>query len=335
LNLQEATELVRGRLEGDPTFEIRGLNTLFDAKPHELIFLFDARRLDEVKRSSALAVVLPRGVECAGKHQVWVSDPREAYRILALSFTSASLPAEGVEPSARVHPSARLGPGVAVGAMVYIGEGAVIGSGTVIYPQSYVGEHVVLGEHCIVYPSAIIRERCRLGKKVIVHSGAVIGSDGFGYERNGDRYEKIPHVGCVEVGDEVEIGANTTIDRGTVGATRIGRGTKIDNLVMIAHNVIIGCNVVIAGQSGIAGSSSVGDAVMMGGQSGVKDHTTVGKNVIMTGRAGVANNIPDGLMVSGFPAQEHRKEMRERVLVRKLPEIWQGLRRIQQRISGK
>ncbi len=335
MKLQEATKLIRGRLEGDPAFEIRGLNTISEAGPYELVFLFDVCCLEELKESSALAVVLPSGIRCEGKYQIWVPDTRKAYRTLALSFSPSYPPAEGVEPTASIHPSVKLGARVAIGAFAFIGEGTEIGDGSVIYPHTYVGEYVRMGKQCILYPRAVIREHCCLGHGVIVHSGAVIGADGFGYEWNGDHYEKVPHIGHVTVSDEVEIGANTTIDRGTVGSTRIGKGTKIDNLVMVAHNVSIGCNVVIAAQSGIAGSSSIGDGVMMGGQCGVSDHTKVGKKVIMTARAGVANDLPPSIKASGFPAQEHRKEMRERALVRKLPEIWQSLRRIQQHISGK
>ncbi|MGQ9746201.1 MAG: UDP-3-O-(3-hydroxymyristoyl)glucosamine N-acyltransferase, partial [Candidatus Caldatribacteriaceae bacterium] len=202
-----------------------------------------------------------------------------------------------------------------------------------IFPQVYIGKNVTIGRNCLLYPQVVVRENCILGDRVILHSGVVIGADGFGYEWYEGRYVKIPHVGNVVIEDDVEIGANTTVDRATLGTTRVGRGSKIDNLVTIAHNVSIGRNVVIAAQSGIAGSSQVGDGVVMGGQAGVGDHCEVPEGVRIAGRAGVVSRVERGSMVSGFPAQDHRKELQERVLIRKLPDIWRRLKIIEEKLT--
>ncbi|MGC8777217.1 MAG: UDP-3-O-(3-hydroxymyristoyl)glucosamine N-acyltransferase [Candidatus Caldatribacteriaceae bacterium] len=335
MRLQEICEIVGGLLQGDPDFEVRGVKEPQEAGPSDLVFLYHPRFTKTVQTSASLAVVLKKDfeVDLPGKSRILVDNPRYAFVKLVPYFFESAPPASGIHPQALIHPRATLQEGVAVGAFSVIEEGAQIGEGTIIFPQVYVGKNVVIGRQCLLYPQVVIRENCLLGDRVILHSGVVIGADGFGYEWHEGGYLKIPHVGRVVIEDDVEIGANATVDRATLGVTRIGRGSKIDNLVTVAHNVRIGRNVVIAAQSGIAGSARVGDGVVMGGQSGVVDHCEVPEGVRVAGRAVIVSRVEKGSMVSGFPAQDHQKELRERALVRKLPEIWQRLKTVEEKLS--
>jgi len=332
--LGELAGIIGGHLFGDPDFVVRGVQEPQRAEEEDLIFLFDVRALPEVLSSRAKAVVAGKGCReyLPEKYVIEVDHPRIAFARILARFSSPFRPPSGVHPLAFVHPRARLGVGVSVGAFSVIEEDASIGDRTCIFPQVYIGKGVQIGADCLIYPQVVVREYCTVGNRVILHSGVVVGADGFGYEWTGERYEKIPHVGTVVIEDDVEIGANTTVDRGTLGCTRIGRGTKIDNLVMVAHNVRIGDHVIIVAQSGIAGSSILEDGVVMGGQAGVTDHCWVGKGARIAARAGVTAKVPPGEMVSGFPAQEHHKELRERALIRRLPKMWQKIEELEERI---
>lgn len=336
LRLGDLAVHIRGELFGDPDFVVQGVRDPQEAGERDLVFLFDARLLQEVSLSQAKAVVGGRGTRAIleGKFVIEVENPRLALaRVLSL-FYAPFRPPRGVHPLAFVHPEAELGRDVAIGPFAVIEEGASIGDRTCIFPQVYVGKGVRIGSDCVLYPQVVVREYCTLGNRVILHSGVVVGADGFGYEWTGEGYEKIPQVGTVVVEDDVEIGANTTIDRATLGCTRIGRGTKIDNLVMVAHNVHIGQHVIIVAQSGIAGSSDIGNGVIIGGQAGVTDHCRVGEGARIAARAGVTAEVRPGEMVSGFPAQEHRRELKERALVRRLPEMWRRLKNLEERLRG-
>lgn len=334
LRLGDLAVHLKGELFGDPDFVVQGVREPQEAGERDLVFLFDTRFLKEVVLSRAKAVVTGKGNRGSlqEKFVIEVENPRLAFaRVLSL-FCTPFRPPQGVHPLAFVHPRARIGRDVAIGPFSVIEEDASIGDRTCIFPQVYVGKGVQIGSDCILYPQVVVREYCILGNRVILHSGVVVGADGFGYEWTGRNYEKIPQVGTVVIEDDVEIGANTTVDRATLGCTRIGQGTKIDNLVMIAHNVRVGQNVIIVAQSGIAGSSDIGNGVIMGGQAGVADHCRVGEGARIAARAGVTAEVRPGEMVSGFPAQEHRRELRERALVRKLPEMWRRLRDLEERI---
>ncbi|MCS7241641.1 UDP-3-O-(3-hydroxymyristoyl)glucosamine N-acyltransferase [Candidatus Caldatribacterium sp.] len=334
LRLGDLAAYLEGELFGDPEFVVHGVREPSEAEEHDLIFLFDIRFLDEVLASRARAVVAGKGAQkrLGEKFVLEVTNPRLAFaRVLARLFPLFRLPS-GVHPLAFVHPQAELGHDVAVGPFAVIEEHASIGDRTCIFPHVYVGKGVRIGEDCVLYPQVVVREYCVIGNRVILHSGVVVGADGFGYEWNGEKYEKIPQVGGVIIEDDVEVGANATIDRATLGYTRIGRGTKIDNLVMIAHNVHVGEHSIIVAQSGIAGSSRIGDGVIIGGQAGIIDHCQVGRGARIAARAGVTAEVPPGATVSGFPAQEHYRELRERALVRKLPEMWQKLKDLEERV---
>ncbi|MGQ9622838.1 MAG: UDP-3-O-(3-hydroxymyristoyl)glucosamine N-acyltransferase [Candidatus Caldatribacteriaceae bacterium] len=334
MRLGDLVGILGGLLHGDPDFVIKGISDPREAEEGDVVFLFDARLLSEVLSSRARVVVVKKGqAECLlGKYSVEVDNPRLAFARLLPCFFPSLRPAPGIHPLAFVHPQALLGEGVTVGPFSVIEEGVEIGDRTCVFPQVYVGRGTKVGRECTLYPQVVVRENCVIGDRVILHSGVVVGADGFGYEWNGEGYEKIPHAGRVVIEDDVEIGANTTIDRATLGVTRIGRGTKIDNLVMVAHNVHIGSHVIIVAQCGIAGSSEVGDEVIMGGQAGVADHCRVGKRARIAARAGVTTEVKAGEMVSGFPAQEHHRELKERAFMRKLPEMWQKLKDLEARV---
>jgi len=197
----------------------------------------------------------------------------------------------------------------------------------------FLGEKAEVGDDCILYPYVVVRERCVIGSRCILHSGAVVGSDGFGYVWDGTAHRKIPQVGIVRIGDDVEIGANAAIDRATLGETRIGRGTKIDNLVQVGHNVVVGDDALLCGQAGIAGSARIEDRVTLAGQVGVNDHVTVGKGAIATGQAGVTGSIPPGAVVSGMPAAPHREFLKRAALVARLPELARRLESLERRLA--
>jgi UDP-3-O-[3-hydroxymyristoyl] glucosamine N-acyltransferase len=229
-------------------------------------------------------------------------------------------PPPGIHPTAVIGERVTLGQQLTIGAYVVIADGAVIGDRTVIYPHVYIGNETVLGTDCLIYPQVSIRERCQLGHRVILHSGVVIGSDGFGYASVEGVHHKIPQVGTVVVEDDVEIGANTCLDRARFGRTRIGKGTKIDNLVQIAHNVETGHHCIIVGQAGVAGSTKLGDHVTLAGQCGISGHLQIGDHAIVTGKAGVSKNVPPRAVVRGSPAQEIKSCQMQEIAVRRLPQ---------------
>jgi UDP-3-O-[3-hydroxymyristoyl] glucosamine N-acyltransferase len=239
----------------------------------------------------------------------------------------------GIDPAAMVAPDARVAPGAAIGALAVVESGAVIGSGTRVYPLVYVGAGAEIGEACILYPHVTVRDGVRLGHRVIVHAGAVIGADGFGYVFDGRRHRKIPHVGGVRIEDDVEIGANTTIDRAGFGDTVIRQGTKVDNLVQIGHNVEIGEHAMLVAQVGIAGSSRIGRGVMLGGQVGIADHVTVGDGVMVGAQSGIHADIPAGDKVLGTPARPLTQTKRILLVEGQLPDLARRLRRLERRLE--
>ena len=234
----------------------------------------------------------------------------------------------------RVDSGAAVGPDCHIGAFVSVGAGAMIGARTIVHPHAVIYPGVVIGDDCVIHAHASIRERCRIGNRVIIQNGAVIGSDGFGFAPRPDgSYQKIPQTAPVVVEDDVEIGANTTIDRPAVGETRIQAGTKIDNLVMVAHGVHVGRNVLLAGQVGIAGSTTIGDSSVFAGQVGVAGHLHVGKGTKATAQTGIPNSLPDGAFVSGYPAIDNRDWLKSSAVFRRLPEMKKALGALEKRLE--
>ena len=284
--LGELAVALGATLEGDPTRRVTGVATLDSAGPDHIAFLTDLRYRDAARASRAGAFLAPKDAGALPSAVLRCAAPRHALIDLLTLFHPPRRPAAGVDRMAAVAPDASVHPTAFVGAFVVIEAGAVIGAAVQLHAGVYVGPGVEIGEDSVLYPRVILRDGVRLGRRVIVQPGAVIGADGFGYTPGPDRHRKIPQVGGVRVEDDVEIGANTTIDRATVGDTVVGRGTKIDNLVQVAHNVQIGEHAIVVAQAGISGSSRLGRAVILAGQVGVADHVTIGDGVMVGAQSG-------------------------------------------------
>jgi len=324
-SVSQISALIGGDPNGHGDRAITGIAGIREADEGDITFVDQQRYLPLIKETKASAVIVERTLDvddaATGACIIRVENAGEAFarvvQILCGGERAAFEP--GVHPSAVIGKDVVLGEGVCIQACVVIEDGASIGGNTVIYPNVYVGHATRIGRDCLIYPCVSIRERITIGNNVIIHSGAVIGSDGFGFSTVNRIHQKIPQLGTVEIEDDVEIGANVTIDRARFDRTHIGKGTKIDNLVQIAHNVWVGERCMIVGQSGIAGSSRVGNNVVLAAQAGIAGHLQIGDNTIISGRAGVTKSIPANSVVSGFPAQNHDKQIREQIYLRKLP----------------
>lgn len=333
--LSELAELAGGTVRGDGSAVITGAAPLEDAGPGDVSFVAGKKYLGLLARTRAAAVVM-RDADGAppGLNLVLAGNPELAFARILGALRPQAFPPPGVHPKAEVHPGARLGADVSVQPFSVIEDGASVGDRAVLFPGVYIGKGAEIGPDCVIYPGVIVRERCRIGARVIIHSNAVVGSDGFGYARDKARYIKMPQAGIVRVGDDVEIGACVTIDRATLGETVIGRGTKIDNLVQIAHNVRVGEDTVIVAQAGIAGSTRVGSRVQLGGQSGVNGHISIGDDVGIGAKSGVVQDIPSRGVYSGYPAMPHTEWLRAQNLYSKLPELKKKISELEKRIAG-
>lgn len=324
--LKEIAEIIGGELRGENCW-IERISDWKEAGESDLIFIFEEKDLFEAKKTKARALVIPKVEFLLDRPTIVVENPKLAMAKILKYFDWHSFPKE-IHSTVILGENTRIEEKVGIGAYSVIGNNVKIGKGTKIGAGVVIGNNVIIGENCLIYPKVSIYDYCYIGNNVIIHSGCVIGSDGFGYVWDGKDHIKIPHIGKVVIEDNVEIGANCAIDRGTLGETRIGKGTKIDNLVTIAHNVKVGENCIIIGQSGIAGSSEIGNNVIIAGQSGISDHVKVGNRVIIMARAGVTKDIPDNSIVSGFPARPHREELKWQALLRRLPEIWEKIKKL-------
>ena len=325
------------KLIGDPKVCITGVADVDQAGPGDVVFADNARFVKRAMSSEAACVITSPDLaaDAGGKCVIVVAGPAEAFvKVLAHFKAPESLPPAGIAPSAVVEPDARLGGNVAIGPNCYVGSGASLGDGCVLFPNVCVGDSVRIGDSTRIYPGVTIYANCKIGRRVILHAGVVIGADGFGYHAGETGLMKFPHVGTVEIGDDVEIGANSTVDRAKTGATVIGSGTKIDNLVQIAHNVKIGTNCVIVALSGIAGSVEIGNNVTLAAQTGIKDHVSIGDGCVVAARAGVIGNVAGQSTVSGFPARDHRTEKRAEAVRLHLPDILQRLRNVEKELGN-
>lgn len=334
--LGEIAELLSGRLIGDPKIIITGVGQAEDAGEGQITLASDRRHLKSALASSAAAIILSEQIEeNLPKPVIKVRNPSLAWVKTLGLFAKERAGKPGVHPMAVVEEGVEIGEGAEIGAHSYLGQGAKIGKGAIIYPLVYVGEGVEIGDNSVIHSQVSLREGVLIGKEVIIHSGSVIGSDGFGYVESEGKHIKIPQNGGVIIRDRVEIGANTTIDRATVGATIIGEGTKIDNLVQIAHNVTIGENCLVVAQVGIAGSVQIEDNVTLAGQVGVIDHVRIGAGTIVAGRSGVIKDVDCHQIVSGFPARSHSKEKRIEALRMKLPELFARIKKLEKIVDKK
>ncbi len=333
-SLKDIANAVGGSIEGDADVEITGVESLEQATGGELSFLSNPKYASAVAETSASAVIVGKDwdgeASCA---LLRVENPDLAFaQAMVMVSPAAPVQAPGVHASAVIAPDAVLGEDVSIGAHCVIESGARIGARTEIRANSYFGHASEVGEDGLIHAGASIRERVRIGDRVIIHCGAVLGSDGFGYAQEDGRWTKIPQVGVVEIGDDVEIGANVTVDRARFGKTIIEDGVKLDNLVQVAHNVRIGAHTAFAAQVGIAGSSQIGSQVQIGGQAGVTGHVTVGDRTVVAGGAGVTKDIPSDSFVSGFPAIPHAKATKLQAHVSRLPKLKQTIAALEARI---
>ncbi|MDH5526214.1 MAG: UDP-3-O-(3-hydroxymyristoyl)glucosamine N-acyltransferase [Nitrospirota bacterium] len=332
--LAELAELVGARLIGDGRVEVDGIAPIAEAGPTQLTFVANPRYLKELATTRAAAVLVAEesGISAG---QLVVRSPYAAYARLMNHFYAVPRQARGVSADARVDASAKVGVEPDIGAFVTVGPGAVLGDRVTLHPGVRVGEGVVVGDDVTLHPNVVLYPGCRIGHRVIVHAGTVVGSDGFGYATDGGVHHKIPHVGGVVVGDDVEIGACCTIDRGVLGDTEIGPGSKLDNLIQLAHNVRIGRGCLLAAQTGIAGSTHLGDYVATGGQAGFSGHLSVGSQVQVAGKAGVTKDVGDREVVSGFPALPHREALRAQAAQARIPELRERVKKLEQQLSGR
>jgi UDP-3-O-[3-hydroxymyristoyl] glucosamine N-acyltransferase len=334
LKLHDIAARLGCRLEGDGEIEIHRVTGLEDAGPGDLTFFSNPKYGAALRRTHAGAVILGERAEAAPCAMLRSRQPYVDFARALELFADPWRPPAGIHPLADVAPDATVAGDASIGPFVAIGPGARIGARTIIHPHVTIGPGAVVGDDCVVHARVSIRERVILGHRVIVQDGAVVGSDGYGFARTpeGTHY-KIPQHGAVVVEDDVEIGANTAIDRPAVGETRIGAGTKIDNLVQIAHGVKIGRHVLLAGQVGIAGSATLGDHVVLAGQVGVAGHLTIGDGVIATAQTGIPNSVDAGAFVSGYPAIANRDWLKSSAVFRKLPELRRAVAELERRIA--
>lgn len=334
MKLAELARLARAELAGSGAIEIEAVTDLEQAHPRSIVMVADHRRLAEAEASPAAALLVGTQAPAVRKPALRAANLRAAFARALAALAPPPVLIPGIDPSAVVAPDARIGPGVWIGPRAAIGPGAQIADRTAIHAGVAVGEGSRIGAGCVIYPNVTIYPGCVVGDRVIVHAGAVIGSDGFGYAFEDGEHLKIPHLGRVVIEDDVEIGANTTVDRATLGETRIGRGTKIDNLVQVGHNVVIGPGSIIVAQVGIGGSVRIGEGTLLGGQAGVVDHVTIGAGARIGGRAGVTKDVAPGATMSGFPARDHRKALRLDAALARLPELIERLRALEARLDA-
>jgi UDP-3-O-[3-hydroxymyristoyl] glucosamine N-acyltransferase len=331
--LGELAKLLQAQLEGDPGRVVTGVAPLEAAGPEQISFLIDPRYRDAALASRAGAFLAPAsGVDLPGP-TLRCSTPQQALIDLVLLFHPRTPVRPGVDRTAVVAASARVDPTAAVGPLAVVEDRAVIGPRVRLHAHVYVGPDVEIGEDCTLYPHVTLRDGVRVGRRVVIHSGAVLGADGFGFAFDGSAHRKVPQVGGVLIEDDVEIGANTTIDRATFGDTIVRRGTKIDNLVQIGHNVEIGEHCLLVAQVGVSGSSRLGRGVVLAGQVGVVDHATLGDGVVAGAQAGIRGTVEAGTRVLGTPARAAARARRIMVAEARLPELLQRVRALEQRLE--
>jgi UDP-3-O-[3-hydroxymyristoyl] glucosamine N-acyltransferase len=335
--LRQLAELVGGHILGDPEILIRAARSLEHAQPGDITFVENDKHLPLLSHCRASAAVTSSSVTQAGISLIQVADPLVAFMAIVRHFQGrneqSAMPPAGIDPRAAVHPSVQLGTDASVFPFACIGEGSCVGARCRIYSGAVIGRGCRLGDDVTIYPNAVLYDGTVLGSRVVIHANAVIGADGFGYRLHDGRHVKVPQLGHVEIGDDVEIGACTAIDRGTFEATRVGDGTKIDNLVQIGHNCKIGRHNLLVSQMGIAGSSTTGDYVVIAGQVGITDHVHLGDGVIVGAKAGVTKDVAPGLHMLGAPATPEREQKRILMTLERLPEIRRDLRRIKQHLG--
>lgn len=332
--MREIAEIVGGEVVGDKNIVITGVSGIEEAEAGEITFIANPRYSPLLNKTRASAVIASRDITAAPCALIRAENPSLAFaKIVSLIVPDQAARIKGIHPSAILGKSVSLGKNVSIGAYAVIEDDVKIGDNSVIYPGTFIGHHSEIGSDALIYPNVSIRERVTIGKRVIIHSGTVIGSDGFGFVGINGKYQKIPQVGTVEVGDDVEIGANVTIDRARFDKTIIGSGTKIDNLVQIAHNVVVGENSIIVAQAGISGSTTIGKGVTIAGQAGLVGHIKIGDGAVLAAQAGITKSVPPNTMVSGYPARPHEQAKKVNACVQNLPKLYETIAELKKKVA--
>jgi UDP-3-O-[3-hydroxymyristoyl] glucosamine N-acyltransferase len=337
----ELAELVGGKVHGDSSLTVCAARAIHEAGPDDVTFVESERNARFLRDCRAGVAVVPpalaaRRAELGAEPLtvIAVDDPLGAFvAVVRRLHGLPERPPHGIDPLAFVHPTARVGPDASIYPFAAVGEGSTLGARCQVHSGAVIGRNCRLGDDVVLYPHAVLYDGTVLGDRVILHAHAVIGADGFGYRFQDGRHVKVPQLGCVEVGDDVEVGAATTIDRGTFQATRIGAGTKIDNLVMVGHNCTIGRHNLLVGQAGIAGSCTTGDYVVLAGQAGVADHIHISDRAVIGAQAGLMNDVPAGQRMLGTPARPERDAKRMMLCLERLPELARDVRAIRRRLG--
>jgi UDP-3-O-[3-hydroxymyristoyl] glucosamine N-acyltransferase len=336
MTLREIADLVSGHVQPEhASIEIHGPASLAEAGAGDIAFFGNAKYIPALRATQATAVLVPHGfAEEIAPARIWVDNPGAAFAAVLARFAPEPIayPA-GIHPSAIVAKGAQIDSSAHVGAGAVIEAGARIGARSVIGAQCSIGHHVSLGEDCFLHPQVTVRERCKIGNRVQLHSGVVVGSDGFGYELKDGRHVKIPQTGIVQIDDDVEIGANTTIDRARFGRTWIQQGAKIDNLVQIAHNVRVGAHTIICSQVGISGSTRIGSYVTLAGQAGIVGHIEIGDRTIVAAQTGLSRSLKSGEIVCGSPARELQTWKEQMAMVNRLGKLYARVKKLEEKLG--
>jgi UDP-3-O-[3-hydroxymyristoyl] glucosamine N-acyltransferase len=334
----ELAELVKGHVIGDPATVIRGIASIEDARNGDITFAESLRFLENAEQSSASAILAPETASAAAtatatKVRIHVANPRLAFAQLLDLFAPEQYAERGIHRTAVIGSDFRHGSNVSIGANCVIGENVRLGENVTIHPLCYLGDDVEIADNTVLMPQVTLLRGSVIGSEVIIHSGTVIGADGFGYLTIQGKHRKIPQIGHVIIGDDVEIGANVTIDRARTGATRIGRGTKIDNLVHIGHNCQISEDCIIVAQVGMAGGVEVGHHTVIAGQSGIKEQVKIGAKVVVGAQTGVMGDVPEGAFVSGYGARPHRETLKTAAAMGQVPDLLKKVREMERRLQ--
>ena len=334
---KDIAALLGGVVDGDLEISVNNVSKIEEGKPGTLAFLANPKYEHYIYTTRASIVLVNKTFEPAHEYSCTLIRVESAYDAIAtlLQMYDEMKPKPvGIEQPSYISDSATIGEKPYIGAFVYIGKGAKIGNNVKIYPQAYIGDGVVIGDNTIIYAGVKIYTGCVVGKSCILHAGVVLGADGFGFVPEGDHYKKIPQIGNVVLEDDVEIGANTCVDRATMGSTIIKKGVKLDNLVQIAHNVVVGGNTVIAAQTGIAGTTKVGENCVFGGQVGIVGHLTIGAGTQIGAQSGITSNVPEKSVLRGSPAFDFPKYQKCYVVFRKLPELYGQIKDLEKEVNN-
>src|SRR3712207_871331 len=333
---RQIAQLVQGRVEGDDNATVNTFAKIEEGVEGAISFLANEKYTHYIYNTKSSIVLVDDQLKIekpVNTTLIRVANARDCVAHLLQMYEAAKPKKQGIDNLAFISPKAKIGNSCYIGAFAYIADGAVVGDGCQIYPHTVIGDNVKVGDNCIIYPNTTIYHDCKVGSNVILHAGCVIGADGFGFAPNGDHYDKIPQIGNVLIEDDVEIGANTCIDRSTMGSTIIRKGVKLDNLVQIAHNVEVGDNTVMSAQVGIAGSTKVGQWCMFGGQVGISGHITIGDKVFLGAQSGVPGSLKENQTLIGTPPMEKLPYFKSQAIFQKLPDLYKEINQLKKEIE--